>query len=455
MTDKSPKDEPLTQEDSISPSDYLSKPPSQIGLTKYRYVIVIIFCLVNFSNAIHWVTFASCAEKFSQLYNLNKFQVDLFSMIFMIIYPFVYLPESYIIDKISTRLGLSIAAALTIGGAALKVFLNKNVWFAYVGNFLVASFQPAILNSPAKIASTWFDEKSRVLITSICCASNTIGVLFGFLIHGFVFDDDEMNKENFQLYLIVELIITAALCTPMLILMRSKPKIPPTKSQQELNSPPLKESLCLLLKNGNFNKLLISTTCIIGFVNIFGTIVNSFLSKYHLSDEGITYIAATANLSGIVASLLVSIIVDKSKKYKKVLIVLNITGVLVMAVGTTLLEVLSERYALIVAFVLYTITVSSIIPIYTTAMDYVCELTYPVGESISEGLIMSSNQISGIAGIVLCDCFMEYWPQWRYLTNVFFIGLFVISFISIMTIKEKLVRLEKDEEKKEDTKEDV
>ena len=101
------------------------------------------------------------------------------------------------------------------------------------------------------------------------------------------------------------------------------------------------------------------------------------------------------------ASLLVSIIVDKSKKYKKVLIVLNITGVLVMAVGTTLLEVLSERYALIVAFVLYTITVSSIIPIYTTAMDYVCELTYPVGESISEGLTLSAISTSAISASML------------------------------------------------------
>jgi hypothetical protein len=32
-------------------------------------------------------------------------------------------------------------------------------------------------------------------------------------------------------------------------------------------------------------------------------------------------------------------------------------------------------------------------------MDFVCELTYPVGESISGGLIMISSQISGIISV--------------------------------------------------------
>jgi hypothetical protein len=34
-------------------------------------------------------------------------------------------------------------------------------------------------------------------------------------------------------------------------------------------------------------------------------------------------------------------------------------------------------------------------------MDFVCKSTYPVDESISEGLIMRCNQISGIIGIVI------------------------------------------------------
>lgn len=433
---------PLNHKEETDVSELSDKP--QIGLTKYRFVIVIVYCSLNFANAMHWVTFSSCAENFGKLYNLNKFQVDLFSMIYMIIYPFVCVPQAYIIDNKSTRLGLSLAAILTIAGAGIKLLIGQSIYFAYIGQFIIASFQPAILNSPAKIASTWFDEKTRVLVTSICCAANTIGILFGFLVHGFVFDDSEISKHNFFIYLLVEFGITVGLSTPLLIFFRSKPKLPPSLSQNKYVSPPLKESLKLLIKNRNFLKLLGSTTCAIGFINIFGTIVNSYLRMYNISDEIITYIAATANLSGIIASLLVSIILDKIKKYQRILIVLNVASIVFMILVTSLLEILNKNNAVYIAFVFYTLTVSSIVPIFTTSMDYVCELTYPVGESISEGLIMSCNQISGIIGILICDSFMEYLPQYRFLTNVFIIFLVLISLINIVFIREELHRNKKD-----------
>ena len=211
----------------------IEKKEEKIGLSKYRFIIVIIYCMENFSNAVHWVTYASCAKNFSKFYNLSSFKVDIFSMIYMIVYPIVCVPESHIIDNINLRLGLSIAGTLTILGSFLKCFININIIYAYIGQFLIAIFQPAILNSPAKIASTWFDEKNRIIITSICCASNTIGIMFGYLVHTFVFEDnitsEKIFKVNFEKYAFVEFIGTFIFCFP-LIFMRNKPKIPPSKS---------------------------------------------------------------------------------------------------------------------------------------------------------------------------------------------------------------------------------
>lgn len=39
----------------------------EIKLTKYRYIIVIIYCLVNFTISVHWISFASCADNFGKL----------------------------------------------------------------------------------------------------------------------------------------------------------------------------------------------------------------------------------------------------------------------------------------------------------------------------------------------------------------------------------------------------
>ena len=44
----------------------IEKKEEKIGLSKYRFIIVIIYCMENFSNAVHWVTYASCAKNFSK-----------------------------------------------------------------------------------------------------------------------------------------------------------------------------------------------------------------------------------------------------------------------------------------------------------------------------------------------------------------------------------------------------
>jgi hypothetical protein len=56
-----------------------------------------------------------------------------------------------------------LSALLTIIGAGLKSMMNINILFAYAGQTIAAIAQPVILNSPGKIASTWFREE-RVFI---------------------------------------------------------------------------------------------------------------------------------------------------------------------------------------------------------------------------------------------------------------------------------------------------
>ena len=226
--------------------------------------------------------------------------------------------------------------------------------------------------------------------------------------------------------------------------MRNKPKIPPSKSQDKYVSPPVTQSLKLLFSNWNFIKLLISTTCIVGFFNIFGTIINEFLFLYNINDEQTTLIAAISNISGILGSLIIGKIIDKNKKYKFTMILLNILGILFLCTATILLEFIDDKYHFYISIICYTLVIIACVPFYTTGMDFVCELTYPVGESISEGLIMSSNQISGIIGIVIWNIFKVQFPQYKFLTNIMFIIMFLISLVSLSIMEVNLVRTKKD-----------
>ena len=447
---QSPSTENENKQESKNMEDNIQSKEIKYNETPYRFIIVITYFFLNFANGEQWVTYASVADKFRRNYNQSRWEVDLYSMLFMIVYPLFCVPEAYLIDNINMRLGLSLAALTIILGSLLKIFTNNNRAYAYIGQILSGSFQPAILNSPAKIASIWFKDSNRALVTSICCVANTIGVLFGYIFHTFFIDDKSEGKkykDEFKKYVFWEFILTAILCLPTFFLMRNKPKIPVSNSQKDYVSPPLKDSLKLLFKNKNFVLFLVCATCIVGFFNIYGTILNQYLALYKVKDDEASYTSAAANGFGIITCLIVSCILDSTKKFKQMMFILNICGLVVMIILTILLEII-EKNVFTMCIVVFSLIIGFVTPIYTTGMDYVAEMTYPVGESISGGLIMCFNQIFGIIGILIADAFIDNVPNEKYLTNIMSIIIFTISLICIYFIEERLLRNEKENENK-------
>ena len=108
------------------------------------------------------------------------------------------------------------------------------------------------------------------------------------------------------------------------------------------------------------------------------------------------------------------------------------------------METINQKYLSIISFICYTFIIGFSVPIYTSGMDFVCEITYPVGESISEGVIMTFNQIMGIIGILICDSFRLYLKQYKFLTNLFCIFLFIISCVSLLLVNPELKRNNKE-----------
>lgn len=213
-------------------------------------------------------------------------------------------------------------------------------------------------------------------------------------------------KKGISSYLIAEAILSTALCLPLILLIRSKPKIPPSISQSNYESPPIWQCMKLMFSNKGFITLLVMFTCILTYLNVYGTIINEYFSRYGLLDSQTSYISAIANLIGILGSISVSILIDKFKNYRKTLLSLSILGMFSHLLMTILLE-FYEKYALIILLILWTLCSFSIVPIFTCSMDFVVELTYPVGESISGGLIMMVNQITGILAVRYNNKFID------------------------------------------------
>ena len=441
--------------DNIDINENREKEQLKVEFSSYAILIVIIFFLLNFINGMHWVTFASCAAKFGEFYGLNNLEVDILSLIFMALYLFTSYPCSWIIDKKSMKWGLNISAILLIIGSILKIFINTSIAFAYIGQIFTALFQPAILNSPAKIAATWFSEKWRVLVTSICCLSNTIGVMFGYIVHTFVMEEDTVNpktfKDDFVSYLIVEAVITIIFCVIFIVFMREKPKNPPSNSQKkrDINKNISSfEEVKKLFSNKNFVYLFISLSCIVGYVNIIATIFNAYMAMYGITDSQASYISGIGNFLGIITSIAVAAIIDKNKKYTIVLLLCNILSIVLYIITIIVLESVKSKSLYIIIGILFTLVISSAIPIYTSGMDLVCEITYPIGESTSDGVIMVGNQLVGIIGIIITALLRTYLEDVKVLSNIFCILLFFISLFFLFLLhraQPELKRSKQDE----------
>jgi MFS family permease len=374
----------------------------------------------------------------------------------MIIYPFACIPEAWLIDDYSIRLGLIIAAASNIIGSGLKLLVNKDESLAscYIGQFIAGLFQPALLNSPGKIAANWFREDIRTVICTICCLPINIGALVGFL-WNLIFIKEKANEEDAKRvefkdqtfnYMLSIFILNVVFCTPSFFIFKDKPDIPPSPSQEENNikRPGLIESLKLLFTNIRFIYLIISYLLVVGYFDIMSTIINSLLDLYSISGQQSSVIYAVSSVAGMIASLIFSWLLDKFKKFKLFMIILSVSGTLFHTLFTLLLELVESKKlnAYAIGLVVYSLINISVVSFFTIGINYACEITYPVGESINGSIMATMPQTFAIAGTFLCDHFISHIKDKKWITNVFLLCLFVISIIFVFLFDEKLDRQE-------------
>ena len=429
---------------------------------------MIAYCLCTFANGFQWVTFSAIASKFGYHYNLESWKVNMFSLIYMILYPLVCLPEGHLVDNYSTRLGIIIAAFCTILASGLKVLINHSIIWCYLGQFMAAIFQPALLNSPGKISANWFRDDIRTLICTLCVLSDSIGIFLGFLWNLIFIDENEDNSEEYKTqvfnYLLSEFILSFVFCLPCFFIIKNKPDIPPSPSQVEDSrdsSAPniqtqnlsLKENVKMLFTNKRFIYLLISTFFLVGNYNIIGTLINPLFELYSISGNNSSIIYFISNTLAMISSIIISKIVDKNNKFKLSMILLCVLSTIFQILLSIFLELFkpeekdkneNSTAEFVIALIFNSLVTITEMPFYTIGMNYACEITYPVGESINGGIMMSASQIAGIGGTFLCDYFIANYPEHKWISNLIMSVFFGIACVFVFLFDDKLDRHEID-----------
>ena len=174
------------------------------------------------------------------------------------------------------------------------------------------------------------------------------------------------------------------------------------------------------------------------------TVINGMLALYTITGTESSVIYAVASVIGTVASLIISWILDKTKKFKLIIIILAVSGTIFQALFTLLLELVEKKdlNAYAIGIIMYSLINISIISFYSIGMNYACEITYPVGEAINGSIMSSTPQLLAIALIFLCDHFINHKSEKKYISNIILLILLALSVIFVCLLDEKLDRQE-------------
>lgn len=168
------------------------------------------------------------------------------------------------------------------------------------------------------------------------------------------------------------------------------------------------ESIKELFSNFNYIFLFTSFIFLFGLYSAIAGVITSFMDPYGYGTSDTGVICLVFTISGIFNSFFIGTLLDKYQCYKKALCFLAFGSVLTLSlsiVGLPSGKVLVQ--ALIMMF-----TGATMIPVVTVAFSFAAEVSYPVPESYSIGIMISVAQIFGfVLGLLLSYICANYDPR--------------------------------------------
>ncbi len=244
-----------------------------------------------------------------------------------------------------------------------------------------------VFNAPGKIAAYWFKPENRVKATTFLGVISPISLGIGFLIPGLVVVDitkstvDEYKQSVYNLFFYQALILSI-LCLPGLFLFKEKPLTPPSYSSETEKSS-FTEAARKCWKNKNFLFLLAFFASTYGALNAFSIVINILVQPFGYSSFDTSLIGAILIIFGLIGSFLVSIYVAKTNFYKFSLIICSIG----YAASIMMIGFASYSENIYIAFIPVIFLGFFGFPILPIAIEMGLEITFPVGEAFSTGLL--------------------------------------------------------------------
>lgn len=408
---------------------------------KRRWLMLLLFCLASMFNACHWIQYSIITNIVKKYYDVSAMYVNWSSMIYMAVYVPLVFPATWLIEKKGLRIAMILGVSMMTGGAWLKLLsLDRDSFtVAFAAQLIIGMAQIFFLSVPARLAGLWFDTTQVSTACALGVFGNELGIAMSFVLPPMVVHDSEdllQIRAEFQYLHIAMAVPPTLLLFFTLFYFEAAPPKPPSLAQFSAREKDgdrvtsYSRTMQKLLTNKDYVLLLFSYGINVGVFYAVSTLLNQlFLIHNPTGEEEAGRIGLTLVVGGIVGAVSWGVVLDKTHMFKG-------TTLLVYSMG--LLGMLGFTFSLYYNYVLLVYLNSAFLGFFmngylTVAYEFAAELTYPLPESTSSGLLNAVGEALGVTLVFIAGIILDKegdLPTNILLSSVLLIGFGTSLFIS-------------------------
>lgn len=359
----------------------MSTTADQPRVYPYRWVVLAAFMAVNLTIQTLWISYAPVSSTAQDFYGVSAGAIGALAISFML----AYLPFSFVASQLITHRGFRFAAGLgaLLAGVSgvVRGLVGPHYLLALLATCGAAIAQPFLLNAWTTISTHWFPQSQRATAVSLITLANLFGVAVGMAVTPTLVES--MSIAAVQLVYGLAALVAGIV---FVLVARDRPPTPPELGRV-VEPTPVLVGVRQALAVRPFVVFLGIAFVAMGVFNGISTWVEEIVAPRGFTSVDAGNIGALLLLGGIIGAVVMSAISDWTQRR------VPLIAVALAASAPALLWVTfaGSRVGLAAAAFLLGFFMTSALPV---GMQYSAEITYPVPEGTSNGIIQLAGQTS-------------------------------------------------------------
>ena len=353
------------------------------------------------SSTVQWLSYSPVANTTATFFNTTPSIINWLSTAFLFAFVVASPATLYTLHSSGPRLAIITASILILLGNWIRYGGTRastpSFGLTMFGQILIGLAQPFVLTAPTRYSDLWFSPRGRVSATAIMSLANPFGGALGQLINPFLAVNPS-DIPNMTLYIAV--ISSVATIPSFFIPARPPTPVSASHTHPHQSSTSFISQLRLLSCSSNFWLILLPFSVYVGLFNSLSSLLTQILTPYNYSETESGISGALLILVGLIAAAITSPIVDRSKRYlfliKTIVPILAICYLVFIWVPNPSANVAGP-------YIVSSILGAASFSLVPVALEWVVEITYPVGPEFSSVLCWAGGQILGGIFIVISD----------------------------------------------------